>query len=93
MFTFPAHFLRDFQARLDNKTRFPSDNYHPNSLIIKFSARTFLNDPNKLNELTLRKISPGFQTVFKYRRIPPAAPTNQIAGNARIPPAADLQKK
>ena len=93
MFTLPtSHFLRDFQARLDDKTRFPSDNYHPNSLIINFSERKFLNDPNKLNELTLRKISPGFRTVVKYRKIPAAAATNQIAGNARIPPAADLQK-
>ena len=30
--------------------------------------------------------------MVKYRRIPPAAATNQIAGNARIPPAPDLQK-
>jgi hypothetical protein len=31
--------------------------------------------------------------VVKYRKIPPAAAANQIAENARIPPAADLQKK
>jgi hypothetical protein len=30
--------------------------------------------------------------VVKYRKIPPAAAANQIAENARIPPAADLQK-
>ena len=30
--------------------------------------------------------------MVKYRKIPPAAATNQIAGNARIPPAPDLQK-
>jgi hypothetical protein len=30
--------------------------------------------------------------VDKYRKIPPAAAANQIAENARIPPAADLQK-
>jgi hypothetical protein len=30
--------------------------------------------------------------VVKYRNIPPAAAANQIAENARIPPAADLQK-
>ena len=30
--------------------------------------------------------------MVKYRKIPPAAATNQIVGNARIPPAADLQK-
>ena len=34
----------------------------------------------------------GFRTVVKYRKIPPAAAANQIAENARIPPAADLQK-
>jgi hypothetical protein len=31
--------------------------------------------------------------VVKYRKIPLAAAANQIAENARIPPAADLQKK
>ena len=30
--------------------------------------------------------------MVKYRKIPPAAAANQIAENARIPPAADLQK-
>jgi hypothetical protein len=30
--------------------------------------------------------------VVKYRKIPPAAAANQIAENARIPPAADFQK-
>jgi hypothetical protein len=30
--------------------------------------------------------------VVKYRKIPPSAAANQIAENARIPPAADLQK-
>jgi hypothetical protein len=30
--------------------------------------------------------------VVKYRKIPPVAAANQIAENARIPPAADLQK-
>jgi hypothetical protein len=30
--------------------------------------------------------------VVKYRKIPPAAAANQIAENARIVPAADLQK-
>jgi hypothetical protein len=30
--------------------------------------------------------------VVKYRKIPPAAAANQIAENAMIPPAADLQK-
>jgi hypothetical protein len=30
--------------------------------------------------------------VVKYRKIQPAAAANQIAENARIPPAADLQK-
>jgi hypothetical protein len=30
--------------------------------------------------------------VVKYRKIPPAAAANEIAENARIPPAADLQK-
>jgi hypothetical protein len=30
--------------------------------------------------------------VVKYRKIPPAAAANQIAENARIAPAADLQK-
>jgi hypothetical protein len=30
--------------------------------------------------------------VVKYRKILPAAAANQIAENARIPPAADLQK-
>jgi hypothetical protein len=30
--------------------------------------------------------------VVKYRKIPPTAAANQIAENARIPPAADLQK-
>jgi hypothetical protein len=30
--------------------------------------------------------------VVKYRKIPPFAAANQIAENARIPPAADLQK-
>jgi hypothetical protein len=30
--------------------------------------------------------------VVKYRKIPPAAAANLIAENARIPPAADLQK-
>ena len=29
--------------------------------------------------------------MVKYRKIPPAAAANQIAENARIPPAADLQ--
>jgi hypothetical protein len=29
--------------------------------------------------------------VVKYRKIPPAAAANQIAENARIPPAANLQ--
>ena len=94
MFTFPTTFFDVIfmQARLDNKTRFPSDNYHPNPLILKFSERRFLNDTNKLNELTLRKTLPGFRTVVKYRKIPPAAATNQIAGNARILDAPDLQK-
>ena len=45
-------FLRDFQARLDNKTRFPSDNYHRNSLIIK---KNFLNDPNKLQGVSKKR--------------------------------------
>jgi hypothetical protein len=30
--------------------------------------------------------------VVKYRKIPPAAAAHQMAENARIPPAADLQK-
>jgi hypothetical protein len=30
--------------------------------------------------------------MVKYRKIPPAAAANQIAENARIPPAADLQE-
>jgi hypothetical protein len=30
--------------------------------------------------------------VVKCRKIPPAAAANQIAENAKIPPAADLQK-
>ena len=30
--------------------------------------------------------------MVKYRKIPPAAAANQIAENARIPPATDLQK-
>ena len=71
MFTFPtSHFLRDIQAHLDNKTRFPSDNYHPNSLIIKFSERKFLNDPNELNELTLGKFrqdSGPWSNIVKFR--------------------------
>jgi hypothetical protein len=40
----------------------------------------------------LRPLHIGFRTVVKYRKIPPAAAANQIAENARIPPAADLQK-
>jgi hypothetical protein len=40
----------------------------------------------------LRPLRIGFRTVVKYRKIPPAAAANQIAENARIPPAADLQK-
>ena len=30
--------------------------------------------------------------MVKYRKIQPAAAANQIEENARIPPAADLQK-
>jgi hypothetical protein len=41
----------------------------------------------------LRPLRIGFRTVVKYRKIPSAAAANQIAENARIPPAADLQKK
>ena len=40
----------------------------------------------------LRPSRIGFRTVVKYRKIPPAAAANQIAENARIPPADDLQK-
>ena len=40
----------------------------------------------------LRPLRIGFWTVVKYRKIPPAAAANQIAENARIPRAADLQK-
>jgi hypothetical protein len=40
----------------------------------------------------LRSLRIGFRTVVKYRKIPLAAAANQIAENARIPPAADLQK-
>jgi hypothetical protein len=40
----------------------------------------------------LRPLRTGFRTVVKYRKIPPAAAANQITENARIPPAADLQK-
>ena len=40
----------------------------------------------------LRPLRIGFRTVVKYRKILPAAAANQIAENARIPPAADLQK-
>ena len=40
----------------------------------------------------LRPLGIGLRTVVKYHKIPPAAAANQIAENARIPPA-DLQKK
>ena len=67
---------------------YPSLKLFQNYIFIFFSFKTNIQK----NFALLRPLRIGFRTVVKYRKIPPAAAANQIAENARIPPAADLQK-
>jgi hypothetical protein len=67
---------------------YPSLKLFQNYIFIFFSFKTNIQNFFAL----LRPLRIGFRTVVKYRQIPPAAAANQIAENARIPPAADLQK-